>query len=168
MANRSTAAAISASAMKNAACRSRGMIWVETGSGSRPSFFATCASTARVDIGEGADRAGNLAGRDFLARGDEAVAVAGELGVMPGELQPEGRRLGMDAVAARDHRRVFVLEGAPLQRRQHRVEVGEQEVGGLGQLHRKAGVEHVARRHPLVHEARLGPDMLGEVGQETR
>jgi hypothetical protein len=51
---------------------------------------------ARVDIGEGADRAGNLAGRDLLARGDEALAVAGELGVMAGELQAEGRRLGMN------------------------------------------------------------------------
>ena len=42
----------------------------------------------------------------------------------------------------------------------------KQDVGGLRQLHRKAGVEHVARGHPLVHEARLGADMLGEVGQK--
>ena len=45
VASRSTPAAISASAMKNAAWRSRGMICVDTGSGTRPSFFATCAST---------------------------------------------------------------------------------------------------------------------------
>ena len=47
-----------------------------------------------------------------------------------------------------------------------RVEVGEQQVGRLRQLHREAGVEHVRRGHALVDEARLRPDMLGEVGQE--
>ncbi len=59
-----------------------------------------------------------------------------------------------------------MLEGAALQRRQQRVEIGEQDVGGLGQLHREAGVEHVARGHALVDEARLRPDMLGDVGEE--
>ena len=81
-------------------------------------LFRDIGFDPRVDIGEGADRAGNLAGRDLLARGDEALAVAGELGVMAGELQPKRRRLGMDAVAAPDRRRVFVLEGAALQGRQ--------------------------------------------------
>ncbi len=59
-----------------------------------------------------------------------------------------------------------MLEGAPLQRRQQRIEIGQQQIGRLLQLHREGGVEHVARGHPLVHEARLGADMLGEVGQE--
>ncbi len=121
---------------------------------------------ARVDIGEGADRAGDLAGRHLPARGNQALAVARELGVVAGELDPEGRRLGVDAVAAADRRRVLVFEGALFQRCQHRVEIGEQQVGGLGELHRQAGVEHVARGHPLVDEARLRPDMLGQVGQK--
>ena len=60
----------------------------------------------------------------------------------------------------------LVLERAALQRREQRVEIGEQDVGGLCQLHREAGVEHVARGHALVDEARLGADMLGEVGQK--
>ena len=59
-----------------------------------------------------------------LRAASEALAVARELGLMPGELQPERRRLGVDAVAAPDGRRVFVLEGAPLQRASNRVEVG--------------------------------------------
>ena len=33
-------------------------------------------------------------------------------------------------------------------------------------LHVEAGVEHVRRRHALMHEARLRPDMLGEMRQE--
>ena len=75
VAKRSIAAAISASAMKNTAWRSRGMIWVETGSGSRPSFFGDIFFDPRVDIGEGADRAGNLAGGDFLPRRDEPLRL---------------------------------------------------------------------------------------------
>ena len=114
VASRSIAAAISASVIKNAAWRSRGIIWVEIGSGSRPSFCATYASTARVDIGEGADRTRNRAGRDLLAGRGKPLAVAGELGIVPGELEAKGRRLGVDAVAAPDGRRVFVLECAPL------------------------------------------------------
>jgi len=120
----------------------------------------------RVDIGEGADRAGNLAGRDLLAGGEKALAVARELGPVPGQLQPEGGRLGVDAVAAGDRRRVFVLDGAAPQRRQQGVEVGDQDVGGAGQLHRQAGVEHVARGHALVDETPFRPDMLGDIGQE--
>src|SRR5207248_5903004 len=120
----------------------------------------------RIDVGEGADGAGYRAGRHFLARGEEASVVAGKLGVMPGELQSEGRRLGMDAVAAPYRRRQFVLEGAALQDREQSIDIGQQNVGGLRQLHRKASVEHIARGHSLMHEARLGADMLGEVGQK--
>ena len=85
---------------------------------------------------------------------------------MSGELEAERRRLCVDAVAAPDGRREFVLERAPLQHREQRVEIREQEVRRLLQLHRKAGVEHVARGHPLVDKAGVGADMLGEVGQE--
>ena len=46
------------------------------------------------------------------------------------------------------------------------VDVGEQDVGGARELHVEAGVEHVRRGHALVHEARLGADDLGEMGQE--
>ena len=72
----------------------------------------------------------------------------------------------MDAVAAADGRGQLVLEGAPLQRRQHQVDVLEQQVGGPGQLHGEAGVEHVGGGHALVQEARLGADDLGDMGQE--
>ncbi len=85
---------------------------------------------ARIDVGEGADRAGDRAGRDLLARRDQALLGAGEFGIGLRELQAEGRRLGMDAVRAADGRRHLVLEGAALQRGQQRVDVGEQEVGG--------------------------------------
>src|SRR5215469_7718030 len=85
---------------------------------------------------------------------------------MSGELQPERRRLRVDAVAAPHGWRVFVLESAPLQPREQRIQIRQQNVRGLFQLHRKASVEHITRRHALVHEACLGADMLGEVSQE--
>ena len=121
---------------------------------------------ARIDVGEGADGAGDRAGRDFLARRDQALLCAIELGIGLRELQAEGRRLGVDAVRAADGRRHLVLERALLQRREQRVDVLDQDVGGAHELHVEAGVEHVGRGHALVHEARLGSDDLGEVRQE--
>ncbi|MGY4287573.1 hypothetical protein ACVWXO_006793 [Bradyrhizobium sp. LM2.7] len=59
-----------------------------------------------------------------------------------------------------------MLEGALLQGGQHLAQVGEQQVGGAGELDVEAGVEHVGRGHALVHEAGFGADDLGEVGQE--
>ena len=41
-----------------------------------------------------------------------------------------------------------------------------QEVGGARELHVEAGVEHVRGGHALVHEARLGADDLGQMGEE--
>jgi hypothetical protein len=42
----------------------------------------------------------------------------------------------------------------------------QQKVGGAGQLHGQGRVVHIRRRHALVQEPRLGPDDLGDVGQE--
>ena len=49
-------------------------------------FFRDMFLDARVDIGEGADGAGNRANRDLLARGDQPLARAGKLGVSLREL----------------------------------------------------------------------------------
>ena len=121
---------------------------------------------ARVDVGEGADRAGDGAGGDLLARRDEPRAAARELGIGLRQLEAEGGRLGMDAVGAADGGRHLVLEGAALQRGEQRVDVGEQEVGGARELHGEAGVEHVRRGHALVDEARVRADELGEMREE--
>ena len=71
VASRSTEEATTPSVAKNAAWRSRGITWVEIGSGFRPSFARDMRFDARVDVGEGADRAGDRAGRDLLARRDQ-------------------------------------------------------------------------------------------------
>ena len=57
------------------------MTWVETGSTREAHGLGDMRFDARVDLGEGADRAGDGAGGDFLARGDQARAGAGEFGI---------------------------------------------------------------------------------------
>jgi hypothetical protein len=121
---------------------------------------------ARIDVRKGADRARDGAGSDFGARRLQADLAAREFGVGFGELEPEGHGFGVDAMAAADGRREFVLIGAALDRFEQRIEVGEQYVGGLAELDREASVEHVARRHALVHEARLVADILCNPRQE--
>ena len=119
-----------------------------------------------IDIGEGADGAGNRAGRYLLARGDQPAPGPGEFGIMAGELDAEGGRLGVDAMAAPDGQRHLVLKRALLQRRQRAIDAGDQKVARPRQLHGEAGVEHIRRGHALMHEARFGPDNLGKVRQE--
>src|ERR1700716_1735586 len=121
---------------------------------------------ARIDLREGADRARDCAGRDFPARADEALLGASEFGIGGGELEPERGGLGMDAVRAADHRRQLVLERATLERGEEAIDIGDQEIGGAHELHVEAGVEHVGRRHALMHEARLGSHDLRKGGQK--
>ena len=120
----------------------------------------------RIDVGERAHRTGDGAGRDLGAGRQQPLAVAQEGREVARELHAEGRGFGMDSVAAADRERVPVLEGALLQGRQQLVDVGEQDVGGLRELHGEAGVEHVGGGHALVHEARVGADELAQPGEE--
>jgi hypothetical protein len=73
----------------------------------------------------------------------------------------------MDAVAAAHGGGVFMLQGAALDGGEQRVDIGEHQVGGAGQLDIQAGVEHVGAGHPLVDEARRFTDMFGEIGQKS-
>ena len=115
----------------------------------------------RVDLGEGADRTRDRAGRDFLAREHEALAGAGKFRVRKSKLQPEGDGFGMNAVGTADGRCHLVLEGAILERGEQLVDISDQQVRGAGELHIEARVEHVGGGHALVHETRLGADDFG-------
>ncbi len=64
----------------------------------------------------------------------------------------------MDAVAAADRRRIFMLLGAPLQHREQFVDILDQQVGRAGELDGEAGIEHVGAGHPLMQEPRLWTD----------
>ncbi len=102
IASRSRQEATTPSVAKNMAWRSRGMTCVETGSDGEPHLGRHVRLDARIDVGEGADRAGDRAGRHLLAGGDKALAAARELGIGLRQLEPEGDRLGVDAVRAAD------------------------------------------------------------------
>ncbi len=121
---------------------------------------------ARIDIGEGADCARDRAGGDVGAGGEQALLAPLELGIGLGELEAEGDRLGMDAVAAADRGRELVLMGASLEHFQQPVEIGEQDVRSAGQLHGETGVEHVRAGHALVHEARFVTHLFSHPGEE--
>ena len=72
----------------------------------------------------------------------------------------------MDAVGAADRGGKLVLEGAPSDGAEKFVYIADQDVGGAHQLHIEAGVEHIRGGHPLMHEARLRPDDLAEMGEK--
>ena len=98
---------------------------------------------ARVYLRERADRAGNRAGSDFLARGRQPIAGARELGIRISKFEAESGRLRVNAMRAADRWCELVFEGAALERSKQRVDIRDQDVGGPNQLNVQAGVEHV-------------------------
>ena len=89
---------------------------------------ATCSST-RGSILAKVPTAPEIAQVEISARAAiSRRAGAREFRIGERELQAEGRRLGVDAVRAADRRRQLVLVGAPLQRGEQRVDVGDQNV----------------------------------------
>ena len=119
-----------------------------------------------IDIGEGADRARNSAGGDFRAGGDQARLAAGKFGIGFGHFEAEGHGFGVDAVAAADGRGQLMFKGAAFDDGEQLVEILDQQVRRAGQLDREAGVEDVARRHPLMHEAGFVAHLFGDPGEE--
>ncbi len=136
------------------------------GFGCQAEAFGDVFLHARIQVCEGADSAADGGDRNFRSGRDKAGAVAGELGVMTREFQAEGGGFGVDAVAAADGQGVFVLVRSGLQGGQDGVNVGNQQVCGLGQLYGQTGVQHVGAGHALVDEAGVRPDGLGQPGQE--
>src|SRR5713101_8513518 len=82
---------------------------------------------ARINLREGADRPRNRAGGDLFAGVREPLARTRELRVGIGELEAEGRGLGVDAVGSADGRSHLVLDGATLERGEQPVDIGDQE-----------------------------------------
>ena len=120
----------------------------------------------RVHMGKGAHSAADRAHRNLSAGRNQPGTVAAEFGVMTRQLQPEAGRFRMNAVAAADRGGVLEFERPRLQRRQHGVDIGNQDIGRLGQLHRKTGVQHVRAGHAEMHEAAVLAHAFGQPGQE--
>ncbi len=122
-------------------------IWVETGAGVRPSRAQTRSSTSG-EVGEGADRARDLADGDARGRARRRVAVAVDLGVPQQQLEPERGRLGVHAVGAPDHRGVLVLDGAAPE---HSAQCGP---GALEQLAGRRAATHSPCRRRRTRSGR--------------
>ncbi len=101
------------------------------------------------------------------ARGFEPLQRAAKFVVHQRQLQAEGRRLGMDAVAAANHRRELVLPGPGGDGLAQQLDVLDEHVGGLHHLHGEGGIHHVAAGQAEVQPAAGGrADVLGDVGGE--
>ena len=104
-----------------------------------------------IDVGERADRTGELAHGDAVTGGLHAAAVAIGLQGPQGELGSERGGLGVHAVRAARHRYVEQLQGARLERGDERCEVGQQQVGRPGEGGTQGGVHHVGGGQPVVN-----------------
>ena len=113
---------------------------------------ATWRLDRRVDVGVGADRAGDLrTPRRPRGRARSRSRRAGHAEGEVGDPVAPDVRLGVDAVGAPDPQRRPVLQRVVAQRGDQRVRLGQQQVGRLGELQRERGVEQVRGRHAEVH-----------------
>ena len=112
-----------------------------------------------LDLGIGrrvrSDCAGELADADPFERAGHPLAGAVELERPDGELEPEGRRLGVDAVRAADGQRVAVLLGPRDDGAESALDPGEDQPAGLADLQRERRVDDVGGREPVVEPAAL-------------
>ncbi len=139
----SSEAAATASAETNSACRSRCTTWVETGAGFNPSLRVTYSSTLGLACAKVPTDARHLAHRHRLQRRAQHSLAPAQLVVPDGELEPEGDRLGVDAVGAADHHRVLVLQRPRLDHRAQVRHAFEQQFARLLDLAGQGGVQQV-------------------------
>jgi hypothetical protein len=95
-------------------------------------------------MGAGADGAGDFAHGHDVAHGLQSSQRATQFVVHQRELQAEGRRLGMNAVAAADARRELMFVRATGDDGPKLLHVGDEDVRALLHLHGVAGVPDVA------------------------
>ena len=160
-AKRSSDVAASASAESSAACRSRAITWVESGIGLEAELLARDALDLGLQLGVGADGAGQLPDAVLLERPRNSCASAVELEGPARQLPAEGDRLGVDAVRAADHHRRSVLFRAPDDRGEGAVDPLEDERAGILDLQREACVDDVRRREAEMNPASLRAELLG-------
>ena len=107
------------------------------------------------------DRAGELADAHPFERARDALAAAGELERPARELQPERRRLGMDAVRAADLQHLAVFLRSCFDGCERAVEPGQDQRAGLTDLHRQRRVDDVGGREAVVEPAARLAELLG-------
>ena len=112
--------------------------------------------------GVGPDRARELAVGELLEGVLEPLQVAVGLEGEPGEPEPEGRRLGVDAVGAADAEGVALLDRPLDQGIAVGAGAGEQDRSRLLELQREGGVEDVGGGEAVVDPAAVLADRCGD------
>ena len=120
----------------------------------------------RIDIGIGADRARDFADRNLAAGLLQAGLIAFHLGEPVGDFEAEGNRLGMHAVAAADHDRVLMFLRPPPKHGEQGIQIGQNHIRRLTQLHGKAGINHIRRGQTEMQIASLFADALSHRGDK--
>ena len=133
---------------------------------SEAELFRDMGLDAGIDRREGSHGPRYRTGGDFLARRLDSPPGTAELRMVACELETEGGRLRMDAVAAARAQRAGMLAGAPREHLEQAIGILDQQVRGLSQLNGKGGIEHVRGGHALMHPAGLFADMLGDIGEK--
>jgi hypothetical protein len=119
-------------------------------------------------MGAGADGAGKLAHGNHFAGGFEPLQRTAKFVVHQRQLQAEGRRFSVDAVAAADHRRELMFLGPGGDRLAQHLDILDEHAGRLHHLHREGGIPHVAAGQAVVQPPVGGrADVLGDVGRES-
>ena len=119
-----------------------------------------------AEVGERSHRAGKLAHAHVLGGSLEAFDVALRLGIPVGQLEAEGNRLGVNAVSAADHGRVFELPGAAFEDLGKPFEIGGDDGRRLADEQGLCGVDHIVGREAVVKPAGFGADDLRHRGGE--
>ena len=154
-------------APSSAACRSRWTICVLDRIGMEPERGEHLGLDVRAEVAVGPHRPGDLAGPDLVDRGGQPRSSALDLERPAGELEPEGRRLGVDRVRATHHHGLRLRPGAADDRRgSARSQSARSRSPAARSWSASPRVDDVAARQPEVQVATLRADRFGDLADE--
>ena len=134
----------------------------------QPELLANVSLNPRIEMRMGADCAAELSDSNTFQHLRESLFRPAEFIEHERELQPEGDRLGVNAVAPADHRRHFVTAGLVADHAAQIADVFEQDLARFAKLDRERRVENVGGSKPLMNPARGRADGASPRFPETR
>src|SRR5437764_13292262 len=104
--------------------------------------------------------AGELAHAHLFGSALKASNMTDNFGIPDSQLQSESGGLGMDAVSAPDHGRVFKFMGAAFKGVAKVMQVFQNDLRGCFDLQGLGGIHHVIGGEAVMQPARLGADFF--------
>ena len=132
----------------------------------QPHLLADVFFHKRIDVGIGADRAGDLAHAGDLVRVLHALKVALHFGIPEREFQPQRRRLGVNAVGAAHARGHLVFDRLSGQHVDEPAHIGLDDIQRLRDDAGKRGIHHVRAGQAEVQVLRFLTQALGHAAGE--